>query len=110
MKWGRLFISLLVATAPSSGIAAWYDGNEILSLCSTNPDVVAGYVSGSMDSDVSAIEPAYCVPLSAKLGQTRDVFCKYLKDNPADRHMLGSVLLRRALVAAWPCSRKGDRQ
>jgi hypothetical protein len=45
----------------------------------------------------------YCIPQGAVLNQASEIFCKYLQDNPAQRHKPGHVLFRDALLAAWPC-------
>jgi len=45
----------------------------------------------------------YCIPAGASLGQAVDVFCKYLKDNPEERHLPASVLAAKSLGLAWPC-------
>lgn len=46
-----------------------------------------------------------CVPKGVKLGQMTDVFCQFLRDGPAQRHLEASLLFRKAIVAAWPCQK-----
>lgn len=49
----------------------------------------------------------FCVPKGATRGQVTDVFCKYLKDNPAERQKNATKLMVTALNRVWPC--KGDK-
>ncbi|MBY2949487.1 Rap1a/Tai family immunity protein [Rhizobium leguminosarum] len=51
-----------------------------------------------------AIEGDICMPEKATAGQVADVFCKYLKDNPAQRAESGNMLLGKALAASFSCS------
>lgn len=46
---------------------------------------------------------SYCLPDEMTIGQAGDVFCKYLTDKPADRHLSGAHLVKFAVEAAWPC-------
>src|SRR6266545_1426716 len=116
--WLRFaFCSMLMASGAN---AAMYDGNKHHELCTINPQFVLGYVAGHMDKaqdDVGissvmlagdqrltplmfTIEP-YCLPETAKLGQAVDVYCKYLRDNPGERHRPSAALLGSAFAAVW---------
>jgi Rap1a immunity proteins len=46
----------------------------------------------------------YCKPDRATLEQVTDVFCAYLKDNPAKRDGLPAIMFPDALKKAWPCA------
>ena len=45
----------------------------------------------------------YCIPDTAKATQGANAVCKYLADNPAQRHKSAASLVRQALIVAWPC-------
>jgi Rap1a immunity proteins len=59
-------------------------------------------INKSLGEASVAIE-GYCIPKGATVGQTGDVFCKYLEENPAQRQKNAAELLGSALKAAWPC-------
>ncbi len=109
-----------------------YDGNKLVALCSRDQGFVVGYVAGLLDkssADVNLVinQPGmlpeagkkvqlapevtalmlrvegYCLPAGASLGQATDVFCKYLKENPAERHKDGAYLVGVSLKADFPC-------
>jgi len=44
-----------------------------------------------------------CVPKGASYSQVIDVFIKYLKDYPEDRHLRATDLLLASLAIAFPC-------
>jgi hypothetical protein len=46
----------------------------------------------------------YCFPDGVTRVQSKDVVCKYLRDNPSERHLSGTVLVRKAFIKAWPCA------
>jgi hypothetical protein len=48
----------------------------------------------------------YCKPDRITLEQVTDVFCAYLKDNPAKRDGLPAIMFLDALKKAWPCPKK----
>jgi hypothetical protein len=48
----------------------------------------------------------YCTPRHATVGQLSEVFCKYLKENPAERANAAAVLASMAFAEAWPCEPK----
>jgi Rap1a immunity proteins len=47
----------------------------------------------------------WCVPKGATLGQAGDVFCKYLRNNPAERNKGASALLTTSLNEVWACNK-----
>jgi hypothetical protein len=48
----------------------------------------------------------WCVPKGATLGQAGDVFCKYLRNNPAERNKGASAILTTSLGEAWACNKQ----
>jgi hypothetical protein len=71
------------------------------------PDVAAKKSIAVMDQSLStygAVVSKYCIPKGVVLGQITEVFCNYLRSNPANRHLGGDVLLNKSLAMAWPCS------
>ncbi len=98
------------------------DGNKLVEHCRLDSLYVRGFIAGIVDKatdDIAIaserlagdqrmhkmlfeIEP-YCIPANATVGQSVDVFCKYLKDNPGERHLPASRLVGKALGAVWKC-------
>jgi Rap1a immunity proteins len=48
---------------------------------------------------------SYCTPDGVIVALAADLFCKYLKDNPAERQKDAAELLVAALSSAWPCKK-----
>jgi Rap1a immunity proteins len=113
-------------------IAAAFSGNNIVEMCRTNPELVAMYAAGVSDAhsdtvwtfelirekpdldehlveDLKNVETIvagrYCVPEGATVRQVGDVFCKFLRENPARRQYTASLLFRSAMTEAWPCGK-----
>lgn len=122
MKRALLIVACLVVTG-SAG-AATYTGNRLSELCVSDKSFVLGYVVGMADKagDDIGIASArlagdlrlatllyeienYCIPKEATLGQAVDVFCKFLRDNPGERHLPASVLAAKSFSKVWPCKR-----
>ena len=88
----------------------FYSGNDIFPSCQSNSSFITGYVTGVIDyagiassiTDRSSIR--VCVPLDATNGQAKDVFCKFLADNPEKRHIDASALVFNAMQDAFPCT------
>jgi len=51
--------------------------------------------------------PIFCIPDGVTPGQLKDLFAKYLKDNPKNRHMSGDVILIHTLKQSYPCKGPG---
>jgi hypothetical protein len=63
----------------------------------------AGKVIANLATALGEIK-SYCLPKGVIVDQVADVFCKYLKDNPAGRQRNAAVLVTAALNDAWPCT------
>ena len=108
--------------------AAAFSGNDILDMCRTNPALVAMYAAGISDAhdvavnnfkllresvetdggvgaDFAVIVGHYCRPKGVTVGQAGDVFCKFLRENPARRHYVAAFLFSAAMAEAWPCGK-----
>lgn len=133
MKARLLGIVLALSVAGVNGTNAnFFDGNKIHRFCQESGTLfVRGYVTGLFDRSEDAywaivglgakMAPAdrekytastngamneiqgYCAPEKVTVRQLTDVFCKYLRDNPADRHEPASSLFSKAVGHAWPC-------
>ena len=44
----------------------------------------------------------YCVPRGTTVEQMTDVFCKWLRDNPQERHSSATTLFPAGMMV-WPC-------
>lgn len=70
------------------------------------------WVNGAVQGAINTVsfddrKPDYCTPQSG--GSTKqyvDVFLKYLRDNPAKRHLPAIFLFHQAMAAAFPCGAK----
>ncbi|MBJ7498516.1 MAG: hypothetical protein JHC57_02045 [Sphingopyxis sp.] len=56
-----------------------------------------------MNADKSAEEAVYCLPAGATYEQNRDVFHKYLRENPRVRNVSTHMLFLIAMNASFPC-------
>jgi hypothetical protein len=93
------------------------DGNELMRRCGfSRTSYEYGFCFGSIIGVaelVSALNilgliegrQSACVPANAANGQIVDVVKNYLRDNPAQRHMMASGLIVAALIQAFPCQR-----
>jgi archaeosine-15-forming tRNA-guanine transglycosylase len=95
----------LWALSSTSVPADVYDGNEITTLCRTDKEFVAGYVAGAVEKTRKS-SAVYCLPEKATVVQGRDVFCKFLQENPEQRHRPAAELLDVAFGSVWPCKPK----
>jgi hypothetical protein len=104
-------VLLLLAALPRPAAAGFFSGNEIYESCNA-PSNTAG--EGTCIGFVAGVAGAsqfffldrpgrFCMPSSVTLGQLKDVFLKYLRENPARRNQDGSLLVILAIQEAWPC-------
>lgn len=113
-----LAIALLAPWSPPAFSEPDYEsGNYWLKLCESAEPLaqnactwfVYGFNQGitaqAIGSDARKI---YCMPDTVTYGQAKDIWTKYMKDNPAERHKLGGVLLMTSMVKSFPCA--GRRQ
>jgi hypothetical protein len=54
---------------------------------------------GEADRDIHG----YCLPDRITFSQVSEMFCKYLRDNPAQRQKPATELLDIAMKQTWPC-------
>jgi hypothetical protein len=111
----RLFLAALLAVTVSPALAEDYGtGNIVLDFCSRAGDsgdlFCSGYVLGA-NQGMEALEVIAgadnfvppCIPDGVSVAQRKDIFLKYLKQYPEERHMKGLVLYIMALRTAFPC-------
>lgn len=101
------------AAPPASGMVY---GKDALQVCSSEQEQsilnciswINGAVQGAhLTFTLSADKPRYCTPeTGGSLGQYRDVFVKFLRENPAKRHELGIYLFHQAMAQAFPCDQR----
>jgi hypothetical protein len=100
-------ITALAIVASTTATAQFYSGNELLQRMDSgdaNQNMLAmGYVAGVVDMTRGEY---HCAPYNVTLGQVRDMVRNYIFNNPANRHMNGSVLVALPLVEIWPCPKK----
>jgi hypothetical protein len=67
-----------------------------------------GFIAGVSQS-TQIDDPAaatVCFPEEVNLAEAKQVVRKYLNDHPQNLHLAGAILVKRALIEAWPCSAK----
>lgn len=72
-------------------------------------NVCLGYFMGVsdapvMNSEKSREEAVYCLPAGATYEQNREVFHKYLRENPQIRHVSTHLLFMLAMNTSFPCT------
>jgi hypothetical protein len=101
-------ITALALVASTTASAQFYSGNELLQRMDSQDAnlqmLTMGYVAGVVDMTRGEY---HCAPASVTLGQVRDMVRNYIYNNPANRHMNGSVLVTLPLMGVWPCQKKG---
>jgi hypothetical protein len=128
-----LFTLTLPTLAGEVPDKTFFSGNDIYQWCQHDKAVVQGYVGGMYDETAHAavviddmrnhstdkvqnndfaVDFAldrvvnFCKPEHVTLEQMTDVFCTYLKDSPAKRDGLPSIMFNDALKQAWRCPGK----
>jgi hypothetical protein len=110
----------------------FFSGNDMYQWCQHDKAMAQGYVAGMYDTAAHAtiaidsmrnfgkampnndaqvdfaIERVvgFCKPEHATLEQMTDMFCKFLKDTPAQRDGLPAILFNDAGKKAWRCPGK----
>jgi Rap1a immunity proteins len=107
-------VTLGVGLISTSVDAEYMDGNMLFERCTAKkPDCIA-YIIGVVDAQQSQDETVasinappnkrfVCRPSNVTGGQLMDVVTKHLTERPAERHWPAAVLVRNAMVAAFPC-------
>lgn len=109
-------LALLVALiSPTGAIAentsgAFFNGNDLHDRCQNSESFTRGFVAGvndafyasSVHENIKTLR--LCSPTDSDLEQLTDVVCKYLSDNPAERHYNAALLIREILTETYPCS------
>ena len=112
----RLFGILLVLAlwaSPADAQERWIHqrGNVVWDYCknegglSWEDGVSWGFCLGTATACADALESMgqACQPLGTTDQQVRNVFVKYLKDHPEERHEVAVDLAYRAFAEVWPC-------
>ena len=110
-------LAILTFVAPADGAAyqpreSLASGKSYFSQCvvsgAKDGSVCLGYFMGVSDAPVpnsekSREEAVYCLPAGATYERNREVFHKYLRDNPQVRHVSTHLLFMLAMNASFPC-------
>jgi len=91
-------------------------GNDALTTCTTDSQdsimaasICLAWTNGVRDGHYMTMmtlgfsRPMWCEPANVTNGQNRDIFVKFLRDNPVRRHENANLLFLDALMAAFPC-------
>jgi hypothetical protein len=110
-----IFGGLLAAILVSGAAFAEISGNELFDRCRQSPadEIVAataciayteGVADAMLDNQRHAVHGFQaCFPRGAGIRQFRDIVVQYLEEYPAQRHLLASSLVAKALSDAFPC-------
>lgn len=111
------FFAGLLGAAPAQG-EELFSGNYLFPRCQSKDAVdtmvCMSYLRGARDGiefqqALDKSQAFFCVPDGVTLGQTKDIFVKYLLDNPNDRHLPGSTLFALVMVKTFPCKNGGKK-
>ncbi len=120
--------TLASAEIPKS---SFFSGNDVYDWCQHDQTMALGYTAGQFDAAVHAaytidsMRPlkgvekqnssaeilvnmsierviGFCMPEHATMRQITDIFCKYLREMPAERDGLPAIILNKALTQTWP--------
>lgn len=110
MRLGIVAIFLaLLSSSPTSARGNFWTGNDLYRWCEESEDLALAYVAGAVDSEMLTGEIShgawqkFCPHQNVSTGQARDIVCKYLAENPADRHLTASYSVSMALNGEFPC-------
>jgi Ssp1 endopeptidase immunity protein Rap1a len=67
-------------------------------------DTIALWRGAALNAAEGDKAPA-CIPEKATTQQLVDIGLKFIRENPAERHIPASALLMRAFHAVWPCKK-----
>jgi len=111
-----IVLALLAGTSPAQSAPAQVreslaGGNSYYNQCVAGPkdySACIGYFMGIADAPImntgkSPEEALYCLPAGASYEQHRDVFHKFLRDNPQIRQISTHHLFMMAMNSAFPC-------
>lgn len=97
---------LLVTTAVGPASAAFMTGNNLDDLCRNgNRSIVMGYAVGITDFLEGTAPEAICIPEGVPAKQVVDILCKYVDENPKDRHLSGDYMVILSLSESFPCKK-----
>jgi hypothetical protein len=113
----RVIRTLLIALLPKAAVTGavyaqytpggYHDRNYLQRICTDGRSASAHYIIVVSDSHAAFVDrgvtPSICKPNGVTITQTTDVVCKYLADNPQDRHLQAASLVVFSLEAAFPC-------
>lgn len=68
-----------------------------------NDGIESGLVLAEVYTEIDDLQRPYCLPDNVTAGQLTDVVVAYLRKNPAERHLAGSIVVFAALTQAFPC-------
>jgi hypothetical protein len=118
----KVFHTALALTLLGASWGAWaeindsHTGNGLITACKTavagmDTDRDSGWIGGFCTGLISGVadswdEFTFCLPTHSTRGQYVRVVYKYLQEHPAELQERDSVLVLKALKAAWPCPKK----
>lgn len=95
------FALVILATGQAHAANFW-DGNDLHMMCVSEYEdvraIMAGYVVGALDATATN-----CATSNVSVQQAADLVCKFLDDNPAERHFTGASIAVGAFNEAGLC-------
>lgn len=104
-KKTMLALSAALALQASPARADWMNGNQLQDICASTSGIDRGlclsYIMGVLDG-ARFIDQPLKTPADATGGEVRDVVAKYLAIHPESRTQPARMLVKVAVVEAWP--------
>lgn len=102
----KAIITALLIGLSTAAQAGFKSGNDLFNELSDPspshllPVFAKGYIIGVHDATEGIL---HCSPRNITVGQVSDLVHQWLRDNPAQRHLPGHLLVIRVLGQTWPC-------
>ena len=118
----KVFHTALALTLLGASWGAWaemndsHTGNGLITACKAavagmdtdrGMGVEGGYCVGLVSGVADTFDRlSFCLPGGGAYGQNVRVVHKYLQENPAELQKSDTILVAKALAAAWPCPKR----
>ena len=104
----RFVLAAFVVAWAVPAAADFMSGNDLHRFCLGGTDDARAFSVGVADTYELLVKKDgatgfFCLPEDVKARQLGDVFCKFLAENPANRHEGAAGLAAVSFAEAWPC-------
>lgn len=99
--------ALLFSLQPACAGSGYFNtGNALNSFCQSDRVYVSTYMVGVADAfslNFSGQKNYICLPPTATSTQLADMACKFIKENPEERHLPASGIAYQVLIKNFRC-------